>query len=36
VYDIGYEILDKCISGEIDYKEVTLEYILNLVDPIDW
>ena len=36
VYDIGYEILDKCISGEIDYREVTLEYILNLVDPIDW
>ena len=36
VYDKGYEILDKCISGEIDYRDVTLEYILNLVDPIDW
>ena len=36
VYDVGYEILDKCISGEIDYRDVTLEYILNLVDPIDW
>ena len=36
VYDIGYDILDKCISGEIDYRVVTLEYILNLVDPIDW
>ena len=36
VYDVGYEIIDKCISGEIDYKEVTLDYILNLVDPIDW
>ena len=36
VYDKGYEILDKCISGEIDYRVVTLEYILNLVDPIDW
>ena len=36
VYDIGYAIIDKCISGEIDYREVTLEYILNLVDPIDW
>ena len=36
VYDVGYDILDKCISGEIDYREVTLEYILNLVDPIDW
>ena len=36
VYDKGYEIIDKCISGEIDYREVTLEYILNLVDPIDW
>ena len=36
VYDVGYEILDKCISGEIDYRVVTLEYILNLVDPIDW
>ena len=36
VYDVGYDIIDKCISGEIDYREVTLEYILNLVDPIDW
>lgn len=36
VYDKGYEIIDKCISGEIDYREVTLDYILNLVDPIDW
>ena len=36
VYDVGYDILDKCISGEIDYRVVTLEYILNLVDPIDW
>ena len=36
IYDKGYEILDKCISGEIDYRNVTLEYILNLVDPIDW
>ena len=36
VYDKGYEILDKCISGKIDYRVVTLEYILNLVDPIDW
>ena len=36
VYDVGYEIIDKCISGEIDYRDVTLEYILNLVDPIDW
>ena len=36
VYDVGYDILDKCISGEIDYREVTLDYILNLVDPIDW
>ena len=36
VYDVGYEIIDKCISGEIDYREVTLDYILNLVDPIDW
>ena len=36
VYDVGYDIIDKCISGEIDYRDVTLEYILNLVDPIDW
>lgn len=36
VYDKGYEILDKCISGEIDYRVVTLEYILSLIDPIDW
>ena len=36
VYETGYDIIDKCISGEIDYRVVTLEYILNLVDPIDW
>ena len=36
VYDVGYDIIDKCISGEIDYRDVTLEYILNLVDPINW
>ena len=36
VYDVGYDIIDKCISGEIDYRVVTLDYILNLVDPIDW
>lgn len=36
VYETGYGIIDKCISGEIDYRDVTLEYILNLVDPIDW
>ena len=36
LYDKGYEILDKCVSGELDYKEVTLEYILSQIDPLDW
>ena len=36
LYDKGYEILDKCVAGELDYKEVTLEYILSLIDPLDW
>lgn len=36
LYRTGYNIMDQCEKGEIDYKTVTLEYILSLIDPIDW
>jgi hypothetical protein len=36
IYRTCYNIMDQCEKGEIDYKTVTLEYILSLIDPIDW
>lgn len=36
LYRTCYNIMDQCEKGEIDYRVVTLEYILSLVDPIDW
>ena len=36
LYRTCYNIMDQCEKGEIDYKTVTLEYILSLIDPIDW
>lgn len=36
LYRKGYDLIAQCKKGEIDYRTVTLEYILNLVDPIDW
>ena len=36
LYRTCYNIMDQCKKGEIDYKTVTLEYILSLIDPIDW
>jgi len=36
LYRTCYNIMDQCKKGQIDYKTVTLEYILSLIDPIDW
>lgn len=36
LYRTGYNIIEKCQKGEIDYHTVTLEYVLSLIDPIDW
>jgi len=36
LYRTCYSIMDQCKKGQIDYKTVTLEYILSLIDPIDW
>ena len=36
LYRTGYNIIEKCQKGEIDYHTVTLEYVLLLIDPIEW
>lgn len=36
LYRTCYNIMDQCQKGEIDYRTVTLEYILSLIEPIDW
>lgn len=36
LYRTGYNIIEKCQKGEIDYHVVTLEYVLSLIDPIEW
>ena len=36
LYRTCYNIMDQCEKGEIDYKTVTLEYILSLIEPIGW
>lgn len=36
LYRTCYNIMDQCQKGEIDYRTVTLEYILGLIEPIDW
>jgi len=36
LYRTCYNIMGQCEKGEIDYKTVTLEYILSLIDPIGW
>ena len=36
LYRTCYNIMDQCKKGEIDYRTVTLEYILSLIEPIDW
>ena len=32
----GYDLIAQCKKGEIDYRIVDLQYILNLIDPLDW
>ena len=36
LYRKGYDIIAQCERGEIDYRIVDLQYILNLIDPLDW
>ena len=36
LYRTGYNIIEKCQKGEIDYHTVTLQYVLSLIDPIEW
>ena len=36
LYRTGYNIIEKCQKGEIDYRTITLEYVLSLIDPIEW
>ena len=36
LYRTCYNIIEKCQKGEIDYHTVTLEYVLSLIDPIEW
>ena len=36
LYRKGYDLIDQCKKGEIDYRIVDLQYILNLIDPLDW
>lgn len=36
LYRTCYNIMDQCKKGEIDYRTVTLEYILSLTEPVDW
>ena len=36
LYRTGYNIIEKCKKAEIDYHTVTLEYVLLLIDPIEW
>jgi hypothetical protein len=36
LYRKGYELIAQCKKGEIDYRIIDLQYILNLIDPLDW
>ena len=36
LYRKGYDLIAQCEKGQIDYRTVTLEYILSLIDPIEW
>lgn len=36
LYRKGYDLIAQCERGEIDYRIVDLQYILNLIDPLDW
>ena len=36
LYRKGYDLIAQFKKGEIDYKIIDLQYILNLIDPLDW
>ena len=36
LYRKGYDLIAQCKKGEIDYKIIDLQYILNLIDPLNW
>ena len=36
LYRKGYDLIAQCKKGEIDYRIIDLQYILNLIDPLDW
>ena len=36
LYRKGYDLIAQCEKGEMDYKIIDLQYILNLIDPLDW
>ena len=36
LYRKGYDLIAQCKRGEIDYRIVDLQYILNLIDPLEW
>ena len=36
LYRKGYDLIAQCKRGEIDYRIIDLQYILNLIDPLDW
>lgn len=36
LYHKGYDLIAQCEKGEIDYRIIDLQYILNLIDPLDW
>ena len=36
LYRKGYDLIAQCEKGEIDYRIIDLQYILNLIDPLDW
>ena len=36
LYRKGYDLIAQCEKGEMDYRIIDLQYILNLIDPLDW
>ena len=36
LYRKGYDLIAQCKKGEIDYRIIDLQYILNLIDPLYW
>ena len=36
LYRKGYDLIAQCEKGEMDYRIIDLQYILSLIDPLDW